>query len=96
MDGGMDLVVIGGGVIGLELGMVYQKLGTKITVIELMDPLLPGPDLAWVPGVRKRPQTDGRELHWTGKAGKTRTAIFQNPGFEAKVIPSKAGHRKFS
>jgi dihydrolipoamide dehydrogenase len=38
------LVVIGGGVIGLELGMVYQKLGSALTVIELTDSLLPGID----------------------------------------------------
>jgi dihydrolipoamide dehydrogenase len=42
------LCVIGGGYIGLELATVFQRLGTKITVIELMDQILPGtdPDLA--------------------------------------------------
>lgn len=38
------LVVIGGGVIGLELGMVYQKFGSELTVVELTDSLLPGVD----------------------------------------------------
>ncbi|MEM9067273.1 MAG: dihydrolipoyl dehydrogenase [Myxococcota bacterium] len=38
------LVIIGGGVIGMELGMVYQKLGTKVTVVEMMDQILPGTD----------------------------------------------------
>jgi dihydrolipoamide dehydrogenase len=38
------LVVIGGGVIGLELGMVYQKLGAELTVVEMTDGLLPGLD----------------------------------------------------
>lgn len=37
-------VVIGGGVIGLELGMVMLKLGSRLTVIELTDSLLPGVD----------------------------------------------------
>jgi dihydrolipoamide dehydrogenase len=37
-------VVIGGGVIGLELGMVMLKLGSKLTVVELTDSLLPGVD----------------------------------------------------
>ena len=32
-----DLIVIGGGVIGLELGSVYQRLGTKVTVVEYFD-----------------------------------------------------------
>jgi dihydrolipoamide dehydrogenase len=36
--------VIGGGVIGLELGTVFQRLGSKLTVIELTDALLPGTD----------------------------------------------------
>jgi dihydrolipoamide dehydrogenase len=40
-----SLVVIGGGVIGLELGSVWQRLGAKVTVIEYMDRLLPGMDL---------------------------------------------------
>jgi len=38
------LVVIGGGYIGLELGMMYQKLGTEVTVVEMMDQVLPGFD----------------------------------------------------
>jgi len=38
------LVVIGGGVIGLEMGMVFLKLGSKLTVVELTDALLPGVD----------------------------------------------------
>jgi len=38
------LVVIGGGVIGLELGSVWKRLGAKVTVIEFLDQLLPGMD----------------------------------------------------
>src|SRR5690606_3094697 len=38
------LVVIGGGVIGLELGMVYQAFGAQLTVVELTPNLLPGID----------------------------------------------------
>jgi dihydrolipoamide dehydrogenase len=38
------LVVIGGGVIGLELGSVWRRLGAKVTVIELMPTILPGND----------------------------------------------------
>jgi dihydrolipoamide dehydrogenase len=36
------LLVIGGGYIGLELGTLYAKLGSKVTVVEMMDQLLPG------------------------------------------------------
>ena len=38
------LIVIGGGVIGLELGSVWRRLGAKVTVIELMPAILPGMD----------------------------------------------------
>ncbi|HEX8056778.1 MAG TPA: dihydrolipoyl dehydrogenase, partial [Novosphingobium sp.] len=38
------MVVIGGGVIGLELGSVWRRLGAKVTVVEFLDALLPGMD----------------------------------------------------
>ena len=38
------LVVIGGGVIGLELGSVWKRLGAQVTVVEFLDQLLPGMD----------------------------------------------------
>jgi len=38
------MVVIGGGVIGLELGSVWRRLGAKVTVIEYLDQVLPGMD----------------------------------------------------
>ncbi len=38
------LLVVGGGYIGLELGSVYAALGTKVTVVEMTDGLLPGAD----------------------------------------------------
>ena len=39
------LLVIGGGVIGLELGSVYKRLGAEVTVIEYMDKIVPGMDV---------------------------------------------------
>jgi len=39
-----SLLVVGGGYIGLELGTVYAALGTKVTVVEMTDGLLPGAD----------------------------------------------------
>lgn len=38
------LIVIGGGVIGLELGSVYLRLGSEVTVVEFMDKIIPGMD----------------------------------------------------
>ena len=48
------LVVIGGGVIGLELGMVYQTFGVDLTVVELTPTLLPGVDPECVKVVEKK------------------------------------------
>ena len=39
-----SLVVIGAGVIGLEMGSVYARLGTKVTVVEYLDAITPGMD----------------------------------------------------
>jgi dihydrolipoamide dehydrogenase len=39
-----SLLVIGGGYIGLEIGTVYQALGSKVSVVEMLDGLLPGAD----------------------------------------------------
>jgi len=38
------MVVIGGGYIGLEMGSVWQRLGTKVTVVEFLDRIVPGMD----------------------------------------------------
>ncbi|MDZ7623727.1 MAG: FAD-dependent oxidoreductase [Ignavibacteriaceae bacterium] len=49
-----SLLVIGGGYIGLELGSVYQALGTKVSVVEMLDGLLPGADRDIVSHLSKR------------------------------------------
>ena len=56
------LVVIGGGYIGMELGGVWQRLGSKVTVVEYLDQLLPGfePDL--VRPVQRRFAAAGGEV----------------------------------
>jgi len=48
------LLVIGGGIIGLEMATVYDALGSKITVVELMDQIIPGCDLDIVKPLHKR------------------------------------------
>ncbi|HZU36729.1 MAG TPA: dihydrolipoyl dehydrogenase [Gemmataceae bacterium] len=48
------LLVIGGGYIGLEMGYVYAALGSKVTVVELLDGLLPGVDRDLVLPLSKR------------------------------------------
>ncbi len=62
------LICIGGGIIGLELGTVYAKLGAKVTVIELMKDLLPSvnPKLAAV--VKKKLKKMGVDIYTSSKA----------------------------
>lgn len=48
------LLVIGGGYIGLEMGTVYAELGSKVSVVELTDGLLPGADRDLVKPLHKR------------------------------------------
>ena len=48
------MLVVGGGYIGLELGTVYASLGTKVTVVEMTDGLLPGADRDLVNILAKR------------------------------------------
>jgi dihydrolipoamide dehydrogenase len=50
------LLVIGGGIIGLEMACVYDALGVKVTVVELLDQLIPGCDPDLVKPLAKRIQ----------------------------------------
>ena len=65
-----SFTVIGGGVIGLELGMVFQRLGSKLTIIELTDALLPGTDPDLVKVVEKSIRKHKGKIHKnTGASG---------------------------
>ena len=48
------MLVIGGGIIGLEMATVYDALGSKVTVVELLDGLLPGCDRDLVKALQRR------------------------------------------
>ena len=48
------LLVVGGGIIGLEMATVYDSLGSRVTVVELMDSLIPGADKDVVRVLSKR------------------------------------------
>ncbi len=48
------LLVVGGGIIGLEMATVYQALGAKVTIVELMDQIIPGADKDIVTPLMKR------------------------------------------
>ena len=61
------LLVIGGGVIGLELGSVYLRLGTEVTVIEFMDRIIPGMDGALSKELLKVLKKQGMKFHTSTK-----------------------------
>lgn len=50
------MLIIGGGIIGLEMATVYDALGCKISVVELMDQLIPGADTDLIKPLHKRMQ----------------------------------------
>jgi dihydrolipoamide dehydrogenase len=62
------LVVIGGGVIGLELGTVYHKLGSELTVLEATSGLLPGIDPELTAVVEKKLTKQGAKILKNTKA----------------------------
>ena len=61
------LLIVGGGVSGLELGILYAKLGSKVTVVELMDQLLPGIEKDLVDVVQRRMKKLGMQIYTSSK-----------------------------
>jgi dihydrolipoamide dehydrogenase len=57
------LLVIGGGIIGLEMATVYDALGSKVTVVELQDQLIPGCDADLVRPLHKRIEGRYEAIH---------------------------------
>jgi dihydrolipoamide dehydrogenase len=57
------LLVVGGGIIGLEMATVYRALGSEVTVVELMDQLMPGADLDLVKPLADRLKKQGVAVH---------------------------------
>jgi dihydrolipoamide dehydrogenase len=63
-----ELVIIGGGVIGCELGMAYAKLGSKVTIVEMLQSILPGNDPDLLKPIEKRMKKIGIEALTSAKA----------------------------
>jgi dihydrolipoamide dehydrogenase len=57
------LLVVGGGIIGLEMATVYRALGSEVTVVELMDQLMPGADKDLVKPLADRLKKQGVAVH---------------------------------
>ena len=86
------LVLIGGGVIGLELGSVYARLGSKVSVIEFMDSIIPTMDKGLGKELQKVLQKLGIEFYLGHKVtgatvkGKEVTVTFDGPKGEKKEL----------
>lgn len=62
-----EMIVIGGGIIGLELGSVYARLGTKVNVVEYTDSLIPTMDRALGKELQKVLKKEGMTFHMKHK-----------------------------
>src|SRR5690606_30373223 len=63
-----QLLVVGGGIIGLEMATVYSALGSAVTVVEFMDQLMPGTDRDLVKPLADRLKKQGVTIHLQVKA----------------------------
>ena len=90
-----NLVVIGGGVIGLEIGTFYAKLGSKVTVVEFLPQLLPGIEPDLVMPVSRNLQKLGVEVLLSSKAksfeasGEALTVKVETPEGEKSLAADK-------
>jgi dihydrolipoamide dehydrogenase len=61
------LLIVGGGAIGLEFASMFQKLGSTITIVEIMDQLLPGSDPEVVRVVHRKLEAKGTKVYLKSK-----------------------------
>ncbi len=102
------MVIIGGGVIGLELGSVYARLGAKITVVEYLDAIIPTMDRALSKELQRvLKKTLGFEFFFNHKvtgaanAGDTVTVTAENPKgetitFEGDYVLVSIGRKPYT
>jgi dihydrolipoamide dehydrogenase len=69
-----NLLVIGGGYIGMELGTVYARLGSKVVVVEALDSILTGADPDLIRPVAKLAEKNFKEVRLKTKVAKMATA----------------------
>ena len=84
------MLVLGGGIIGLEMATVYNALGTDITVVELMDQIIPGADSDIVHPLYKRIKSRYKNIYLKTKVTKVeakKDGLYVT--FEGENAPSK-------
>lgn len=82
------LVVIGGGVIGLELGSVWARLGAEVTVVEFLDRLMPGMDGEVAKTFQRLLQKQGFSFKLSSKVT---SAVSTDAGVTVTVEPAAGG-----
>ncbi len=86
-----SLLVLGGGIIGLEMATVYSALGVDVTVVEFMDQLIPGADVELVNALQKRMAKKGVKFllktKVTGVDAKTDAIYVSMEGAHATQAP---------
>ncbi|MGE3770262.1 MAG: dihydrolipoyl dehydrogenase [Bdellovibrionales bacterium] len=81
------MAVVGGGVIGLEMGSVWARLGSKVTVIEYLDRILPGMDLELAKATQKMLEKQGLVFKLATKVTKAE----KKSGVTLTMEPAKGG-----
>ncbi len=97
------MVIIGAGIIGLELGSVYRRIGSEITVVELLDRVTPTLDRELSQGIQKILQKQGFTFHLQTKltAGRIENdqvilSLENQPELTADLVLIAIGRRPYS
>lgn len=91
-----NLILIGGGIIGLEMGSVYARLGSKVKVLEFMDSIIPGMDRTLGKELKKSLAKLGMEFFLshkvTGVTAKGRTVTVKADDPKGKALEFKGDY----
>lgn len=87
-----ELLVVGAGVIGLEIGSVWARLGAKVTVVEFLDRILPGMDDEIAKQFQRLLQKQGFTFHLGSKVTKVETG--KKGGATVTVEPAAGGEAR--
>lgn len=88
-----SVVIIGGGYIGVEWAIIFGKLGSKVTVVEMLPQIIPTEDEEVARGLQKILQQDGIEVHINAQVKE-----ISNGTADHKIVTvlTKDGEKKFS
>ena len=86
-----ELVIIGGGVIGMEFASFFNSLGTKVTIVEMMDEILTGMDVEMSAQLRQQYAKKGIEFNLSSKVTKVEgtKVFFEKDGQTKEILGDK-------